>query len=283
MANEAAAILNWWCHFQPDVPSNQQRGPDERVVVDWGRGLKRCHKRVWMVSFPSGPSGVGVNELRKRLIQSNPGLFQGAVPRTFPPTSSSCLCDLELLRLFQPFQTPPDRPKVTRSRAEIITSPAERSLTAWCTRTGEWACPRAGGRRSQSMTPLSGLGDYSCCLSFRFSPGLVLNLFPQVSGIWRVQRKSVRHHHRLRERRPERREDLHRWHRAQCKHEQWKPEDGWRWKEHLCVCVRPSRRWGLTSWRPTSSTWSHQHWSASGSPEKRPPSPPATMSTGPSR
>lgn len=48
---------------------------------------------------------------------------------------------LNLLRPFQTLQTPPDRPKVTRSRTEIITSPVERSSTAWFTRTGEWARP----------------------------------------------------------------------------------------------------------------------------------------------
>lgn len=30
----------------------------------------------------SGPSGVGVNELRRRLIASNPREFQSAIPRT---------------------------------------------------------------------------------------------------------------------------------------------------------------------------------------------------------
>lgn len=34
------------------------------------------------VRCASGPSGVGVNELRRRLIEMNPNVFQGAVPRT---------------------------------------------------------------------------------------------------------------------------------------------------------------------------------------------------------
>jgi len=37
----------------------------------------------------SGPSGVGVNELRRRLIDMNPNVFQGAVPRTFTSFSST--------------------------------------------------------------------------------------------------------------------------------------------------------------------------------------------------
>lgn len=54
-------------------------------------------------------------------------------------------------------------------------------------------------------------------------------------------------------------------------------------KPRTCICVRPFRQSGLTNWRPTSSTWSHQHWSASGSPEKLPTSPPPIMSTAHSR
>ena len=33
--------------------------------------------------FCLGPSGVGVNELRRQLIELNPNRFQSAVPRTF--------------------------------------------------------------------------------------------------------------------------------------------------------------------------------------------------------
>uniref|UniRef100_A0A7N8XVH5 Membrane protein, palmitoylated 4b (MAGUK p55 subfamily member 4) n=1 Tax=Mastacembelus armatus TaxID=205130 RepID=A0A7N8XVH5_9TELE len=37
----------------------------------------------WMKSsLLSGPSGVGVNELRRRLIEMNPNIFQGPVPHT---------------------------------------------------------------------------------------------------------------------------------------------------------------------------------------------------------
>lgn len=44
-----------------------------------------------MFLWPSGPSGVGVNELRRRLIKTNPRLFQGAVPRTYQRSSSFLL------------------------------------------------------------------------------------------------------------------------------------------------------------------------------------------------
>uniref|UniRef100_A0AAY4B5J2 Membrane protein, palmitoylated 4a (MAGUK p55 subfamily member 4) n=1 Tax=Denticeps clupeoides TaxID=299321 RepID=A0AAY4B5J2_9TELE len=36
-----------------------------------------------------GPSGVGVNELRKRLMKTNPSTFQGAIPHTSRPKKSS--------------------------------------------------------------------------------------------------------------------------------------------------------------------------------------------------
>lgn len=55
------------------------------LIIDWVLILT-C------LLFLSGPSGVGVNELRRHLIEMNPNIFQGAVPRTSqvsstPPTS----------------------------------------------------------------------------------------------------------------------------------------------------------------------------------------------------
>uniref|UniRef100_H3BVN7 Membrane protein, palmitoylated 4-like n=1 Tax=Tetraodon nigroviridis TaxID=99883 RepID=H3BVN7_TETNG len=50
-------------------------------VVRYQRQPQDPHRLVALL----GPSGVGVNELRKRLIRSDPGLFQGAVPHTTRP------------------------------------------------------------------------------------------------------------------------------------------------------------------------------------------------------
>ncbi len=50
----------------------------------------------WNGILLSGPSGVGVNELRRRLIEINPKVYQGAVPREFHSTRSThmTLCDI---------------------------------------------------------------------------------------------------------------------------------------------------------------------------------------------
>lgn len=47
----------------------------------------------WNAILPSGPSGVGLNELRRRLIEINPKVYQGAVPREFHCTNMT-LCDI---------------------------------------------------------------------------------------------------------------------------------------------------------------------------------------------
>ncbi|TNM94010.1 hypothetical protein fugu_002186 [Takifugu bimaculatus] len=50
-------------------------------VVRYQRHPHDAHRLIALL----GPSGVGVNELRKRLIETNPRLFQGAVPHTTRP------------------------------------------------------------------------------------------------------------------------------------------------------------------------------------------------------
>lgn len=49
-----------------------------------------------------GPSGVGVNELRRQLIELNPNCFQSAVPRMF---SFSFIAVHVLVKFFVPLQT----------------------------------------------------------------------------------------------------------------------------------------------------------------------------------
>ena len=84
--------------------------------------------------FLSGPSGVGVNELRRRLIEINPKIFQGAVPRTCFNTSNTNVhknkyqkYSIQYFILF--FQTLQEHPENTRSPAENIISSAEKSST----------------------------------------------------------------------------------------------------------------------------------------------------------
>uniref|UniRef100_A0A7N8XMD0 Membrane protein, palmitoylated 4b (MAGUK p55 subfamily member 4) n=1 Tax=Mastacembelus armatus TaxID=205130 RepID=A0A7N8XMD0_9TELE len=52
-------------------------GPYEEVVR-YQRHQQDTHRLIAL----SGPSGVGVNELRRRLIEMNPNIFQGPVPHT---------------------------------------------------------------------------------------------------------------------------------------------------------------------------------------------------------
>ncbi|KAG2459221.1 MPP4 protein, partial [Polypterus senegalus] len=56
-----------------------QRHPEDRY-----RLIVLVGQSVW----PCGPSGVGVNELRRRLIEINPQTFQGPVPHTTRPPKS---------------------------------------------------------------------------------------------------------------------------------------------------------------------------------------------------
>lgn len=53
---------------------------------------------MYEYDMPSGPSGVGVNELRRRLIEINPKVYQGAIPREFHTTNMT-LCDTTVLIL----------------------------------------------------------------------------------------------------------------------------------------------------------------------------------------
>nr|XP_015214820.1 PREDICTED: MAGUK p55 subfamily member 4 isoform X1 [Lepisosteus oculatus] len=53
-------------------------------VVRYQRHPEDRHRLIVLI----GPSGVGVNELRRRLIEINPKIFQGAVPHTTRPPKS---------------------------------------------------------------------------------------------------------------------------------------------------------------------------------------------------
>ncbi|XP_034030746.1 MAGUK p55 subfamily member 4 isoform X2 [Thalassophryne amazonica] len=69
---------------QPNCNTHSPRGccgdltsPYEEVVR-YQRHPQDAHRLIALL----GPSGVGVNKLRKRLIELNPNIFQGAVPHT---------------------------------------------------------------------------------------------------------------------------------------------------------------------------------------------------------
>ncbi|XP_038839191.1 MAGUK p55 subfamily member 4-like, partial [Salvelinus namaycush] len=66
------------CSRSPNTPALSS--PYEEVV-SYQRRPDDPHRLIILV----GPSGVGVNELRKRLIKLNPHTFQGAVPHTTRP------------------------------------------------------------------------------------------------------------------------------------------------------------------------------------------------------
>ncbi|KAK5875319.1 hypothetical protein CesoFtcFv8_027808 [Champsocephalus esox] len=53
-------------------------GSPYEEVVRYQRHPQDAHRLITLL----GPSGVGVNELRRRLIEINPKIFQGAVPHT---------------------------------------------------------------------------------------------------------------------------------------------------------------------------------------------------------
>ncbi|XP_069554220.1 MAGUK p55 subfamily member 4 [Brachyistius frenatus] len=66
------------CHTRcPSSCYNALNSPYEEVVR-YQRHPQDTHRLIALL----GPSGVGVNELRRRLIEMNPNLFQGAVPHT---------------------------------------------------------------------------------------------------------------------------------------------------------------------------------------------------------
>ncbi|XP_074520803.1 MAGUK p55 subfamily member 4-like [Halichoeres trimaculatus] len=66
------------CHTRcPSSCYSALNSPYEEVVR-YQRHPQDTHRLIAL----TGPSGVGVNELRRRLIETNPGLFQGAVPHT---------------------------------------------------------------------------------------------------------------------------------------------------------------------------------------------------------
>ena len=54
--------------------------------------------------FCLGPSGVGVNELRRQLIELNPNRFQSAVPRMFIFHSGSYWSKIFFLQMQKDFQ-----------------------------------------------------------------------------------------------------------------------------------------------------------------------------------
>ncbi|XP_026157631.1 MAGUK p55 subfamily member 4 [Mastacembelus armatus] len=66
------------CHTRcPSSCYSALNGPYEEVVR-YQRHQQDTHRLIAL----SGPSGVGVNELRRRLIEMNPNIFQGPVPHT---------------------------------------------------------------------------------------------------------------------------------------------------------------------------------------------------------
>ncbi|XP_010794096.1 MAGUK p55 subfamily member 4 [Notothenia coriiceps] len=72
VVNQTDAL--WWqAKKLPDNSSCAGLIPSTNLLKRWGH-------EVFL--FLSGPSGVGVNELRRRLIEINPKIFQGAVPHT---------------------------------------------------------------------------------------------------------------------------------------------------------------------------------------------------------
>lgn len=62
-------------------PGNSTLATPYEEVTLYQRPLQDAHRLIVLV----GASGVGVNELRKRLIQINPLIFQGPVPHTTRP------------------------------------------------------------------------------------------------------------------------------------------------------------------------------------------------------
>ncbi|GAA6224208.1 MAGUK p55 subfamily member 4 isoform X1 [Lates japonicus] len=66
------------CHTRcPSSCYSALNSPYEEVVR-YQRHPQDTHRLIALI----GPSGVGVNELRRRLIEMNPNLFQGALPHT---------------------------------------------------------------------------------------------------------------------------------------------------------------------------------------------------------
>ncbi|XP_024866884.1 MAGUK p55 subfamily member 4 isoform X2 [Kryptolebias marmoratus] len=66
------------CHARcPSSCYNSLNTPYEEVVR-YQRHPENAHRLIALL----GPSGVGVNELRRRLIEMNPNIFQGAIPHT---------------------------------------------------------------------------------------------------------------------------------------------------------------------------------------------------------
>ncbi|XP_028288511.1 MAGUK p55 subfamily member 4 [Parambassis ranga] len=66
------------CHTRcPSSCYSALNSPYEEVVR-YQRHPQDAHRLIALL----GPSGVGVNELRRRLIEMNPNVFQGAVPHT---------------------------------------------------------------------------------------------------------------------------------------------------------------------------------------------------------
>nr|XP_015802112.2 MAGUK p55 subfamily member 4 [Nothobranchius furzeri] len=66
------------CHTRcPSSCCSSLNNPFEEVVR-YQRHPEDMHRLIALL----GPSGVGVNELRRRLIEMNPNIFQGAVPHT---------------------------------------------------------------------------------------------------------------------------------------------------------------------------------------------------------
>uniref|UniRef100_A0A1A8MVL8 Membrane protein, palmitoylated 4 (MAGUK p55 subfamily member 4) n=1 Tax=Nothobranchius pienaari TaxID=704102 RepID=A0A1A8MVL8_9TELE len=74
----SASTTQLSCHTRcPSSCCSSLNNPYEEVVR-YQRHPEDMHRLIALL----GPSGVGVNELRRRLIEMNPNIFQGAVPHT---------------------------------------------------------------------------------------------------------------------------------------------------------------------------------------------------------
>uniref|UniRef100_A0A665T6Z8 Membrane protein, palmitoylated 4-like n=1 Tax=Echeneis naucrates TaxID=173247 RepID=A0A665T6Z8_ECHNA len=66
------------CHTRSPSSCYSALNSPYEEVVRYQRHPQDTHRLIALL----GPSGVGVNELRRRLIEMNPNVFQGAVPHT---------------------------------------------------------------------------------------------------------------------------------------------------------------------------------------------------------
>ncbi|XP_056157384.1 MAGUK p55 subfamily member 4 [Lampris incognitus] len=72
------------CHTRCPSSCHSALASPYEEVVRYQRHPQDKHRLIALL----GPSGVGVNELRRRLIEINPNIFQGPVPHTTRPPKS---------------------------------------------------------------------------------------------------------------------------------------------------------------------------------------------------